>query len=336
MVLAKSRREGTMLGRRKARGRKPKDVTAATTSTEPKDAPTARDEAAADTTKLTDLRTRAERLDCCIRKRGDEFHLISRDGSEIGCGSIAALNWELDVLEVELIAGTLKLDDERVGLVLEKLGADRFFAALQHAPALRAAIELRVLGSTPPSPRSQSATRTPRISCAGGSGLANLRSRYTPLGNSMWGVAKPMSISKSFAPCPDARRPISSPPAPGSERESHATSTLSNSSNGRTSAKGASDPIPWRSAPGASSGTTEKRSGAGDLAGEDRLGLAVPEVAHPGWIQCDGDTTWLRSGWRSAAGRCCFATSTTVSLTCACAASGAVQEALIGSSLARA
>ena len=123
---------------------------------------------------------------------------------------------------MELIAGTLKLDDERVGLLLEKLGADRFFAALQHAPALRAAIELRVLGSTPPSPRSQSATRTPRISCAGGSGLANLRSRYTPLGNSMWGVAKPMSISKSFAPCPDARRPISSPPAPGSERESHA------------------------------------------------------------------------------------------------------------------
>ena len=182
MVLAKSRREGTMLGRRKARGRKPKDVTAATTSSEPKDAPTARDEAAADTTKLTDLRTRAERLDCCIRKRGDEFHLISRDGSEIGCGSIAALNWELDVLEVELIAGTLKLDDERVGLVLEKLGADRFFAALQHAPALRAAIELRVLGSTPPSPRSQSATRTPRISCAGGSGLCEPAKQIYALG----------------------------------------------------------------------------------------------------------------------------------------------------------
>ena len=157
-------------------------MTAATTSTEPKVAPTARDEAAAETTKLTDLRTRAERLDCCIRKRGDEFHLISRDGSEIGCGSIAALNWELDVLEVELIAGTLKLDDERVGLLLEKLGADRFFAALQHAPALRAAIELRVLGSTPPSPGSQSATRTPRISCAGVR-VANLQSRYTPLGN---------------------------------------------------------------------------------------------------------------------------------------------------------
>src|SRR5882762_2384335 len=58
------------------------------------------------------------------------------------------------------------------------------------------------------------------------------------------GVSKPMSISKSFEQCPDARGPISSPPDPSSERGSHATSTLSNSSNGRTSAQGANVPTP--------------------------------------------------------------------------------------------
>ena len=237
-----------MLGRRKARGRKPKDVTAATTSTEPKDAPTARDEAAADTTKLTDLRTRAERLDCCIRKRGDEFHLISRDGSEIGCGSIAALNWELDVLEVELIAGTLKLDDERVGLVLEKLGADRFFAALQHAPALRAAIELRVLGSTPPSPRSQSATRTPRISCAGGSGTREPAKQIYALGQLNVGRRQAYEYLEILRTMPGCEKAYLVSTGPGfGTRKPRRISTLSNSSNGRTSAKGASDPIPWRS-----------------------------------------------------------------------------------------
>ena len=35
-------------------------------------------------------------------------------------------DWELDVLEVELIAGTLKLDDERVGLLLESWGLTGF------------------------------------------------------------------------------------------------------------------------------------------------------------------------------------------------------------------